>query len=483
MTPAAALADAEPAVLWLDDPARPDALPPLSGEVDADLLVIGGGYTGLWTALRALERDPGRTVVLLEAGRCGNEASGRNGGFAAASLTHGFFNGQARWPEELATLDRLGAENLAEIGAAVERYGIDCGFERTGELSVATAPHQVDDLAGGAEAMRAAGHDVELLDADGVRARVDSPTYLGGLLDREGCALVEPARLAWGLRQACLDLGAVIHERSPVISLDADGTGLVVRTLRTPAGGGAVRAKRVVLATNAFPPLLRRLRLMSVPVYDHVLATEPLTPAQLESVGWSGREGVGDSANLFHYYRLTRDNPGAQTTRGPAGAGPRVVWGGYDAVYHFGSKVARSLEQSDATHTLLAQHFYETFPQLEGVRFSHRWGGVIDTCTRFAAFFGTAYGGRAAYALGYTGLGVAATRFGADVMLDLLGGEDTERTRLRMVREKPLPFPPEPFRYAGIQLTRHSMARADANAGRPNLWLRTMDRLGLGFDS
>jgi glycine/D-amino acid oxidase-like deaminating enzyme len=117
------------------------------------------------------------------------------------------------------------------------------------------------------------------------------------------------------------------------------------------------------------------------------------------------------------------------------------------------------------------------------VRFTHRWGGVIDTCTRFSAFFGTAYDGRVAYALGYTGLGVAATRFGADVMLDLLAGEETERTRLRMVRERPLPFPPEPLRFAGVQLTRRSLARADARGGERNLWLRALDRLGLGFDS
>jgi glycine/D-amino acid oxidase-like deaminating enzyme len=178
---------------------------------------------------------------------------------------------------------------------------------------------------------------------------------------------------------------------------------------------------------------------------------------------------VGDSSNLFHYYRLTRDD--------------RVVWGGYDAVYHYGSRIAPRLEQAGDTHETLVRHFLETFPQLEGVAFTHRWAGVIDTCTRFAAFFGTAYADRVAYAMGYTGLGVAATRFGADVMLDLLTGEDTERTRLRMVRERPLPFPPEPARAVGINLTRWSLERADGNAGRRNLWLRSLDRLGLGFDS
>ncbi len=461
---ATALADAQRSVFWLDDPARPEALPALAGPTDADLLVVGGGYSGLWTALRAVERDPSRQVVLLEAGTCGSEASGRNGGFAAASLTHGFGNGLARWPDELATLDRLGAANLRAIGETVGRHSIDCNWEETGELAVASEPHQLAELEELAADLTRGGHEVELLDAGQVRARLDSPTYVGGLADPHGTALVEPARLAWGLRQACLDLGVRIHENSSVTRLEESGAGLVARTQ-----GGSVRAGRVALATNAFPPLLRRLRLMTVPVYDYVLMTEPLSPAQLASIGWSGREGVGDSANQFHYYRLTRDH--------------RILWGGYDAVYYYGSRIGRDLEQSDRTHGLLAEQFFMTFPQLEGLRFTHRWGGVIDTCTRFAAFFGTAHRGRAAYAMGYTGLGVAATRFGADVMLDLLDGETTERTALEMVRRRPLPFPPEPVRYAGIQLTRWSLDRADRNAGRRNLWLRTLDRMGLGFDS
>jgi glycine/D-amino acid oxidase-like deaminating enzyme len=462
--PTRALAAAEPNVYWLVDPARPEPLPPLSGVDRGDLVVVGGGYTGLWSALRAKERDPARDVVLLEAGTCGDQASGRNGGFASASLTHGFGNGVARWPEELATLDRLGARNLAEIGQTVRRYGIDCGWEETGELMVATVPHQVEELAELGEQMDGAGHDVQLLDQAAVQAEVASPTYLSGLWDRRGTAMVEPARLAWGLRRACRDLGVRVYEHSPVRDLARDGAGVRVRT-----DAGAVHARHAVLATNAFPSLLRRLRLMTVPVYDYVLMTEPLDERQLGSVGWAHRQGVGDAANQFHYYRLTRDN--------------RILWGGYDAVYYYGSRIRRDLEQSERTHRLLAEHFCATFPQLEGLAFSHRWGGVIDTCTRFAAYFGTALQGRAAYALGYTGLGVAATRFGADVALDLLDGAQTERTRLRMVRERPVPFPPEPLRSVGVALTRWSMERADARGGRRNLWLRALDRAGLGFDS
>jgi glycine/D-amino acid oxidase-like deaminating enzyme len=297
-----------------------------------------------------------------------------------------------------------------------------------------------------------------------VRAEVASPSYLGGLLDPHGAAMVEPARLAWGLREACRRLGVRVHEGTLVNSVEADGDAMLVRS-----DWGRVRAGAVVLATNAFPPLLRRLRLMTVPVYDYVLMTEPLTAAQRASLGWAGRQGIGDAGNLFHYYRLTRDD--------------RILWGGYDAVYRYGSRIDPELEQDGRTHGLLAEHFFATFPQLEGVRFTHRWAGVIDTCTRFAAFFGTAHRGRVAYAMGYTGLGVAASRFGAEVALDLLDGRETERTRLAMVREKPLPFPPEPLRWAGVQLTRWSLERADRNHGRRNLWLRGLDAAGLGFDS
>ncbi|MEU7780205.1 NAD(P)/FAD-dependent oxidoreductase [Micromonospora parva] len=475
-----ALADAAPVPYWLDRPDRPDPLPALVGPHSADLLVIGGGYSGLWAALLAKQADPDRDVLLVDAGTCGWAASGRNGGFCAASLTHGLANGVDRFPDEVGELERLGRDNLDAIAATVATFDIDCDFERTGELAVAVEPYQLDGLAADADLARRYGHRVRLLDRDEVRAEVHSPTYLGGMFDADRVAMVDPAKLAWGLRRACLDLGVRVHEHTRVTGLRVDGAALHASTLGaeptahpadTPADGrpGSVRARRVVLATNAFPPLLRRLRAHLVPVYDHVLMTEPLTPAQRDAIGWRNRQGLADTGNQFHYYRITADG--------------RILFGGYDAVYHYGNRVAPELEQRPATFTTLARHFFTTFPQLADVRFSHRWGGVIDTCTRFCPFFGTAYGGRLAYAAGYTGLGVGATRFGARVLLDLLDGGNTPLTGLDLVRRKPLPFPPEPVRAVGINLTRWSLARADAREGRRDLWLRTLDRFGLGFDS
>ncbi|MDT7563338.1 MAG: hypothetical protein QOF38_4553 [Pseudonocardiales bacterium] len=462
--PARSLVEAEPTPFWLTDPARPAARPALVGDTDCDLVVVGGGYCGLWTALLAKERDPGRDVVLLEAHEVGWAASGRNGGFCEATLTHGFHNGLQRWPGELDTLQRLGLENLDELEATVRRYGIDCEWERTGQLDVATRPHEVAALVEEAEQGPRHGSELEFLDGEAIRAAVHSPTYLAAVRNPRGVAMVHPAKLAWGLKQVCLQLGVRIFERSPATGLARRGAATAVSTPY-----GRVTGRRVALATNAFQPLVPRLRRYIVPVYDHVLVTEPLTAEQLDSIGWRGREGIADAANLFHYYRLTADN--------------RILWGGYDMVYHFGSRVGAELDQRPATFRTLAGHFFETFPQLDDVRFTHSWGGVIDTCSRYSAFFGTAGRGRISYALGFTGLGVAATRFGAQVMLDLLDGEQTERTALKMVRSTPLPFPPEPLRWLGAQLTCWSLARADARDGRRNAWLRAMDATGMGFNS
>ncbi len=458
----AALRDAEPTPFWLTHPDRPDPAPALTGSATGDLVVVGGGFTGLWTALLAKQDDPGRDVVLLEAGAVANAATGRNGGFCASSLTHGIANGVSRFPQEMTQLVAMGLANLDGIEQTVAEHGIDCALERTGTLHVATQPHQLPWLAEAAELARRHGEPTELLDRDATRAQVDSPLFLGATWT-PSTIMLDPARLAWGLRRACERLGVRIHENSTVTDLSTDAAGVRVRTAY-----GQVRAKSVALATNVFPSLLPRLRKYVVPVYDFALVTQPLSPDQLAAIGWRHRPGVSDSGNQFHYVRLTQDN--------------RILFGGYDAIYH-GARLSQDLTHRPESYALLAEHFAQMFPQLEGVAFTHAWGGAIDTCSRFSAFYGTARDGRVGYALGYTGLGVGASRFGAQVMLDLLDRRDTERTALQMVRSRPIPFPPEPLRSIGIRMTQHELARADANDGRRGLWLRALDKAGVGFDS
>jgi len=445
-------------VFWSDLTAAPEPAPRLATDIEADLAVVGAGFSGLWTALQAVEADPGRQVVVVEAETTGFGASSRNGGFCEASLTHGTENGRAHWPDEADRLEVLGHENLAGIYDTLERHQIDAAVERTGVTSVATAPWQVGELE-----TSAAEHGGRWFDRDEIRARIHSPTYLAGLFHDHG-AMIDPARLAWGLRAAGESLGVQFFDRSPVRAVTDAGNRLRVET-----AAGSVSADRVVIATNAFGRPERRVRRYVVPVYDHVLMTEPLSSAQMESIGWREREGLADTGNQFHYYRLTEDD--------------RILWGGYDALYHFNNGVAQRHDQNDRTHLMLADHFFETFPQLEDIDFTHRWGGPIATTTRFTATWGTRYEGRLAWVAGYTGLGVGASRFGARVALDLVDGQETERTRLAMVRKKPFPFPPEPFRWAGVQITRRAIQRTDARGGRRGPWLRLLDRFGIGFDS
>lgn len=457
------VAEARPAVHWTDQPDAPDPRPPLRSGVSTDLCVVGGGFTGLWAALQALEEQPGRRVVVLEAETCGFGASTRNGGFADVSLTHGVLNGLAHWPDDFDTLERLGRDNLDNLLATVDRYAIACHAHRADEVAFATAGWQLDDLTEEAETLRQHGLAHTLMDQSAAQARVHSPTFHGGLAYHDTLALLDPARLVWGLADAVESLGGIIHDGTRVEGIDDTNGRLTVRS-----GTHTVVADRVIVATNAWAEPIRQMRRYIVPVYDHVLMTEPLTSEQLEAIGWADRAGLNDSGHQFHYYRRTHDD--------------RILWGGYDANYYFGNGMGPKYEDRRSSHELIAGHFFETFPQLEGLGFSHRWAGPIGTTSKFAATYGTRFDGRLSWVGGYTGLGVGASRFGARVALDLVDGLETERTALRMVRRKPIPFPPEPLRSLAIQTTRRAIAKAD-RTGEEGRLLRTLARFGVGFDS
>ena len=287
--------------------------------------------------------DPTREVVLIDSETIGWAASGRNGGFCEASLVHGESNGETHLPKENARLTELGAENLAGIAETIRKYNIDCDFWETGVLNVATEKHQVEWLKEEAES----SPGVPFMDADEVKTHINSPLFQGGIWHKDSATLVHPAKLAWGLRRVCLELGVKIFEHTKGEALESTDSAITVRT-----GAGTITAQKVALATNVFPSLLKRHRLHTIPVYDYALMTEPLTEEQREAIGWHNNSGLADMNNRFHYSRPTIDENG----------GWRILFGGYDAVYHYGRTVKPEYDHNESTYRKLAAALHRHLP-------------------------------------------------------------------------------------------------------------------------
>ena len=459
----------QPISYWLRDPAPPDAAdPPLDpGErLAVDVAIIGGGFTGLWTALALTDTDPALSIAVLEMETVGFGASGRNGGFCEASLTHGLANGIRHFPDELERLEREGIENLEALVAFTRDHAIDCDLEETGTLALADQPHQVEEFRAWVDEAAEHGEHLEFLDAEAARDEVRSPLWQAGLYRPPGRdVLLDPAKLCRGIARVARERGVGIHEHTRVVGLERRAGGIDVRT----ANGARVRAGHVVVATSAYSGWMSRLGSAFVPVYDYALVSEPLSPAQRAAIGWRRRQGLSDGNNQFHYFRLTADD--------------RILWGGYDAIHHRGSRVAPELDQRPATFRKLEAQFFRAFPQLDGLGFPYRWGGAIDTTSRFTVTFGQLVAGRVTYALGYTGLGVGASRWAGGVVRDFLLRPGEDRLQLRLVTSPTIPFPSEPLRSFVVDTVRHELDRADREAGRRGLILRSLDAIGVGFDS
>ena len=317
---------------------------------------------------------------------------------------------------------------------------------------------------------KAAGAPVTWYDQDAIREQVNSPLFYAGLKHQNGLSgVVDPARICWGLKRVLLDrLSVRIFEGTRMIKVKPVGkTGM-----KTVCEGGVIHSDRVLLATNAYTSSIARIRNSVIPVWDYQIATEPLTDEQLDKINWgkpASRHALGDHYNMFHYFRLTRDN--------------RITWGGGGAVrYYFNRGIDGELMDAPARYEQLANEFFEMFPQLEGeVKFTHRWGGIIATSTRFCVVPGVKHNGRLAWAVGYTGNGVSASRFGARIGIELLGYQPSEVINMQMVTSKAFPWPPEPLRWMAVKMTQRALVKADENGGKRGLWLKFLDALGLGF--
>jgi len=465
-----ALKEAQLRPLWHDPEIMPVPEPSLNKDEKCELLIVGGGFTGLWAALQAKEREPDADIILIEQTFVGDGASGRNGGFLSSSVTHGETNTEAQFPGEEEKIEALGRQNIIELLETLKRYDIDARYEATGETSLALSPEVAEEMYEEFLEAEAAGAPVTWYDQKAIREQVNSPLFHAGLRHQDGLSgIVDPARICWGLKNVLLNrLSVRIFENTRMIDVKPVGKS----GMKTICEGGVVHSDKVLLATNAYTSSIARIRNSVIPVWDYQICTEPLTDAQLDRINWGkpgSRHALGDHTNMFHYFRMTRDN--------------RITWGGGGAVrYYFNRGIDEELMDAPARYEQLATEFFEMFPQLaDEVKFTHRWGGIIATSTRFCVVPGVMHNGRLAWAVGYTGHGVSASRFGARIGIELLGYQTSDVIKMRLVTKKALPWAPEPFRWAGVKVTQLALIKADRNGGKRGLWLKFLDALGLGF--
>lgn len=454
----------EQACFWLSRrPPRP--VTPFEGTGEADVAVIGAGLTGLWTALFLKQLDPRAEVVILEQEIAAYGASGRNAGMLAETVDHGHGLAIEHFGEaEARRLAELGESNLREMTGYLQERGIDCDYEPAGRLVAALTEGQLEDARRSVATAQHLGLDsYRYLSREEMRARLDSPLYLGGVQVRSG-GILDPVKLVDGLQEEAERLGVRVHEHSRVESVVPSGGGVELRTAR-----GRLRAPRAVLATSAYTHLiLPRVTRRFIPLYDYILVSEPLTPTQRETIGWRGRQGVTDGRSFFNYYRLTADD--------------RILWGTSEAAYYRGNRVDRGCDHSPPHYAALRASFRRHFPALASLDFPYAWGGPICSTTRLTPFFGRALGGRVLYGLGYTGHGLGTTRIGGRILAHLALDRSSDLLDLAMVRRKPFPYPPEPFRSWAVAAVTGALRRVDEGR-RPSLMLRLLDRVGIGFSS
>ncbi len=408
--------------------------PPLVGDLDVDVAIVGGGYTGLSTAHFLRRAEPGLSIAILESEFVGYGASGRNAGFSMTKVGMMPSFTATRFGKQRAKEAHLYADRAVTLlHDLVDELGLDCDYEHPGFLWVANSPRYQQRLLKEIALVHRLGiTGIQLIDHEDLLARVDSPTYVGPAWWEPNCGLVNPAKLAWAWRDIVTGQGVRVHEGTPISTLERGVTGGRV-VLTTP--GGRVRAGKVVLATNAWSHHFPQLATRQVPVWTYIVLTEPLTDAQRDSIGWRGREGVEDFRNLVHYYRLTPDN--------------RLLIGGRDVGLGDGRGMA--FDSDEAIWAALRQDVRRMFPGLAGVRFSHAWGGAVSAALDMFPAIGHVGGPDVLYSFGCVGHGVSTTHLNGQTLADLVLERDTDLTRTFFVNRRLVPFPPGGLGHATAQ--------------------------------
>jgi glycine/D-amino acid oxidase-like deaminating enzyme len=430
---------------WIAEAGSPDLLPPLEGSIDADVVIVGGGFTGLWTAWHLTEADPEMRVALVDSHRIGHGPSGRNGGFADSMWVTFSLMADRYGPEAALELARASSDSIDQIGEFCEQQGVDAWFNQAGYLNVSTTPAQDETWQENAEAMRSAGaeDDFRELGPEAVEGICASPRFRGGIV-YDDVATIQPARLAFGIRAALIDRGVSLFENSPAVRVD-DSPGRV--TVTTPAG--TVRAERLVLASG--PSLAGRgspIKHSVTVASSHMVITEPV-PEVIEEIGWTGGEAISDCRSLLNYFRTTPDG--------------RIAfgWGG-GRIAAGGRRFGRAEVDSEITDQV-AVWLHEYFPALKGRELTHAWGGPIDASATHLPHVIRLDSGRGFAAFGYTGNGVGPSQMVGRALASLAVGREDRYSALPFVEPVSAltSVPPEPFRWIGGTVIRDAIERKE----------------------
>ena len=454
-----ALADTRFTTYWLDslDPVDDEAA--LTQDISCDLLIVGGGFCGLWAAIQAREQNPQRDVVLIEARSVANGASGRPAAIMSTSVMHGIDNTERIFPDDVAQLERLGRDNMDGFRETLERYRIDCDVEWGGEMKVSIGDEGLQTVEDDYQLYLKYGHDAVKLDKAGVQAEIKSPIFHAATWSRKRCGTVHPGKLVRGLKRVALDLGVRIFENTPHQRNRKTATTVLVETPHA-----TIEANKVLLATNAWAAGHRHISRRVAAIRDRIVVTEPLSDSQMQKVGWQHRQGIYDTRTQLNYMRLTADN--------------RILFGGRLG-YFYGNNTDPALDKTPQPYVRLVQSFYRTFPQLaDEIRFSHAWSGPIGLTTRMAVHYQRYHGGDMVFAGGYSGFGVTASRFGARIGLAILDRLEIPETKMQFALTIPNYIPPEPLRWFGAQITMYALDTLDEKGGWRKLWIAMVQKMG-----
>ncbi len=404
---------------------------PLQGDIEVDVAIVGGGFTGLSSAYHIKKAEPNLKVALLESEVIGFGASGRNGGFNMTLFGLTLSITALRFSKQKAKEAHHYMERAVDyLRDLVAELGIDCDYEHPGFLRVATSEKYKKRILHEMELAYKLGLEgIEWLDEAQTREQVRSPLYLGAWWEPR-CGILNPAKLAWGWADVIRPMGVEIFENSPVAEIVRENG-----KIRLVTPNGIVRSDKVVMATNAWSHFFKELKRKQVPVWTHIVMTEPLTEKHFEEIGWQNRQGIEDARNMVHYYRLTVDN--------------RLVMGGRDVSLSYGQDMEKDL--NPITFEGLKDDVREIFPALKDIQFTHEWGGPVSVPLDMAPAIGFAGDKNVVYSLGTVGHGVSMTQLNGRTVADLILERQTDLTDVFFVNRRTIPWPPEPLRNLAIK--------------------------------